>query len=47
LPLEIHTQPVGRRPHFVVHSDTSLVAKEQRHGITMARAEELAALLLH
>jgi hypothetical protein len=47
LPLEVHTQPVGRRPHFVVHSDTSLVAKEQRQGITLARAEELAALMLH
>jgi hypothetical protein len=47
LPLEVHTQPVGRRPHFVVHSDTYSIGKEQRHGITMARAEELAAFLLH
>jgi hypothetical protein len=46
LPLEIYTQAVGRRPHFLVDSRYPL-GREQRNGITLARAEEIAATLLH
>ena len=45
--LEIQTQVVGRRPHFFVRSGRHLLGREQRDGITLARAEEVAALLLH
>jgi hypothetical protein len=45
--LEVQTQPVGRRPHFLVSSERSPLGREQRLGITLARAEEIATLLLH
>ncbi|MGC2402769.1 MAG: DUF2199 domain-containing protein [Acidobacteriaceae bacterium] len=47
LALEVHTQAVGRRPHFVVSSTSHAIGREQREGITLARAEEIAASLLH
>jgi hypothetical protein len=47
IPLEVHTQAVGRRPHFVVSSTSYPIGRDQRMGITLDRAEEIAATLLH
>jgi hypothetical protein len=46
LEVGVQTQVVGRRPHFSV-SDEYLLGREQRAGITLARVEEIAAMLLH
>ena len=47
LATDVHTQPVGTRPLIELHpADHPLVA-EQRDGITLARVQELAELLLH
>ncbi len=47
LPVQIRTQAVGRRPHFDLAARHHRLALEQRTGITLARAEEIAATLLH
>lgn len=47
LGVDVHTQVVGRRPHFVVRSSTHPLGQEQRSGISLQRVEEIAALLLH
>ena len=47
LHLGVQTQVVGRRPHFTIHSAAHPLGAEQRRGITLARAQEIAALLLH
>lgn len=47
LEVRVHTQPVGRRPHFEIADPEHPLALEQRHGITMARVQQIAETLLH
>ena len=47
LEVRIQTQVVGRRPHFEIVSEEHPLGREQRSGITLARLEEIASLLLH
>ena len=47
LAVEVHTQPVGRRPHFHVTDALHPLAREQRDGISLARVQEIAAAVLH
>lgn len=47
LALQVHTQPVGRRPHFVLQDAAHPLGREQQHGVPLARVEEIAASLLH
>jgi len=47
LKTEIRLQPVGSRPLFRLEEPDNLLAKEQSSGISLARAMELASLLLH
>jgi hypothetical protein len=47
LEVDVWTQPVGRRPHFLMADQDHPLALEQRHGITMRRAEEIAEQMLH
>jgi hypothetical protein len=43
----VHTQPVGERPLIELEPTDHPLALEQRHGITIARAQEIAEQLLH
>ena len=43
----VHTQPVGYRPTVELESTEHPLAVEQRTGITLARVQEIAELLLH
>lgn len=43
----LHTQPVGTRPLIELEPTDHPLAVEQRTGITIARVEEIASLLLH
>lgn len=45
--VRILTQVVGRRPHVEILAEDHPLRREQRAGITLARAEEIAAVLLH
>ncbi|MGC5033659.1 DUF2199 domain-containing protein [Micromonospora sp. DT229] len=47
LKTEVHTEPVGTRPHVVLEPTDHPLAVEQRTGITVARVQEMAELLLH
>jgi hypothetical protein len=47
VPLDVVLQPVGVRPHLVVQDDGHPLAVEQRDGIPLARAREIAELVLH
>jgi hypothetical protein len=47
LEVAVQTQKVGWRPHFRVVDQAHSLAAEQRKGITLKRAEEIAELLLH
>jgi hypothetical protein len=47
LKTEIAIQPVGTRPLFKIEETNHLLAQEQSSGISLARAMELASLLLH
>lgn len=47
LKVEIHLQPVGTRPLFVVEEEEHQLAIEQRLGITRSRAMDLASFLVH
>ena len=47
LQVEIRTQPVGRRPHFHLLDPAHPLTHEQRHGITLARVQQIAETLLH
>jgi hypothetical protein len=47
LEVEIHTQPVGQRPQFTLSDLNHPLAIEQRDGITLERAEEIAEMILH
>ena len=43
----VHTQPVGHRPLIELEPTDHPLAVEQRYGITMARVQEIAELVLH
>ncbi|QNI36428.1 DUF2199 domain-containing protein [Edaphobacter albus] len=47
LEVNIHTQPVGERPQFTISDPNHPLAIEQRNGITLERAEEIAEMILH
>lgn len=46
LPIEIHTQPVGSRPQFKLLAPDHSLAHEQRNGISLDRARQIAEALL-
>jgi hypothetical protein len=43
----VHTRAVGRRPLVELEPTDHPLAVEQRHGITVARVQEIAELVLH
>jgi hypothetical protein len=43
----VHTQPIGSRPLIELEPTDHPLAIEQRQGITLARVQEIAGLLLH
>jgi hypothetical protein len=47
LTCSIQVQPVGTRPLFVIDEPEHPLAIEQREGITLKRAREIAALVHH
>jgi hypothetical protein len=47
LEVRVQTQVVGRRPHFEIVSELHSLGREQRVGITLLRAQEIAESLLH
>ena len=47
LELDIHTQVVGRRPHFFIKDPDHPLAREQREDISLERLEEIAIQILH
>jgi hypothetical protein len=47
LEVRVHTQHVGRRPHFEIADEDHPLAIEQRHGITLARVQQIAEYIFH
>ncbi|WP_281372434.1 DUF2199 domain-containing protein [Granulicella arctica] len=47
LEVRVHTQRVGRRPHFEIVDEDHPLAIEQRNGILMERVQEIAETILH
>ncbi len=47
LEVDVHTQVVGRRPHFLISNPDHPLAIEQRDGISLSRVEEIAEMVLH
>lgn len=47
LEVDVWTQPVGRRPHFLLIDEEHPLAIEQKNGISMQRAEQIAEQMLH
>jgi hypothetical protein len=47
LKLKIIVQPVGVRPLFVLEDDQHVLAAQQKSGISLQQAVELASFLLH
>ncbi|WP_263384857.1 DUF2199 domain-containing protein [Granulicella arctica] len=47
LEVRVHTQVVGRRPHFEVVDQEHPLAIEQSHGITLQRVQQIAEMILH
>ncbi len=47
LKTRVHTREVGRRPYVELEPAEHPLAVEQREGITMARVQEIAELILH
>jgi hypothetical protein len=47
LKTSVHTRPVGRRPFVELEHTGHSLALEQRNGITMSRATDIATSLLH
>ena len=43
----VHTRPVGQRPFVEVEPGAHPLAAEQRHGITWARVQAIAEIVLH
>jgi hypothetical protein len=47
LKTNVHTQPIGIRPFVELEPTDHPLAVEQRNGITLARVQEIAELVLH
>lgn len=47
LKTQVHTRVVGRRPYIELEPTDHPLAVEQRTGITMARVQEIAEIVLH
>lgn len=47
LEVEVLTQRIGRRPHYAVVDPAHPLAAEQRQGISLERARQIAELMLH
>ena len=47
LKTNVHTQPVGERPLIELEPTDHPLAVEQRTGITLARVQEIAEVMLH
>lgn len=47
LKTHLHTRPIGERPFIELEPNDHPLAIEQRSGITRARVEEIADILLH
>jgi len=47
LKTHVHTRPVGQRPFIELEPTDHPLAIEQRNGITMARVQEIAEMILH
>ena len=47
LKTQVHTRGVGRRPRIELEPTDHPLAVEQRQGITLARVQEIAELVLH
>lgn len=47
LEVDIHTQPIGQRPRFMISDPNHPLAIEQRDGITIERAQEIAEMVIH
>ena len=47
LKTNVHTRPLGQRPFVELEPTGHPLAVEQREGITMARVQEIAEVLLH
>ena len=47
LKMMVHTQPLGLRPLIELEPTDHPLAIEQRQGITLARVQEIAALIMH
>jgi hypothetical protein len=47
LELDVHTQVIGRRPHFFIKDPNHPLARDQREGISHERLEEIAEYILH
>ena len=47
LKTSVHTMPVGERPDIVLEPSDHPLSVEQRHGITMARVQQIAEACLH
>jgi hypothetical protein len=47
LKTHVHTRPVGQRPWIELEPTDHPLAVEQRQGITLARVQEIAELVLH
>ncbi|MBE7159544.1 MAG: DUF2199 domain-containing protein [Rhodospirillales bacterium] len=47
LEIAVHTQPVGRRPHFEVLAAEHPLALEQRAGVPLVRVEQIASVVWH
>jgi len=45
--VDVWTQRVGRRPHFILTDQDHPLALEQRDGMTLLRAEQIAEQMLH
>jgi hypothetical protein len=43
----VHTRPIGQRPLIELEPTDHPLAVEQREGITMARVQEIAEIVLH
>jgi hypothetical protein len=47
LQVNVQTQVVGERPRFTIADPSHPLAIEQRNGITLERAQEIAEMVLH
>jgi hypothetical protein len=47
LEVDIHTQPVGQRPQFMISNPDHPLAIQQRHGITIEQVQDIAEMILH